>query len=170
MSAPLSSLWLLPAEPDAAALRELQAPLRARWGGPRFPPHLTLLGSLGAPPDRLLPIAASLAASLPPLTLRVVGVEAGERFFRCVYLRTTAPAPLRSLRGAAGAALGEAPRPGFLPHVSLLYADLSPEERAAAAAAVRSWPSAIRFGALAVVRTSGPVGEWAELGRSALSE
>src|SRR5262245_60182005 len=75
------SLWLSPT--GDPALARLVDELSARLGTPRFPPHLTLLGGLGAAEPEAEERAARLAAGLRPLGLALGGVGGEPSFYRC---------------------------------------------------------------------------------------
>lgn len=154
------SLWLLPDE--APLLAPVLAQLADAHGGPRFAPHLTLLGSV--PGDRLLERASVLAAQLSPVALPTGAVLTSARWFRCLTLAVPASAALREARAAAEAGFGVPARP-WSPHISLLYGDLSAEARTRIAADLPPLPTAVRLSTLALVATVGPAERWRELGR-----
>jgi hypothetical protein len=60
-------------------------------------------------------------------------VAQGSSFHRCVYLLVAQEAPVMAAGQAARHAYGVDGDPAYMPHCSLLYADLAPEARAAAA-------------------------------------
>ena len=152
------SLWLLPDEADRLA--PVLASLAAAHGGPRFAPHLTLLGSI--PGDDLRRGAAALASRLPPLTLPTGAVVGADRWFRCVTLQVPCTAALQAARSAAEAAFGVPPRP-WRPHISLLYGALTAPARASLIAALPDLPPTVRFSRLSLVRTVGPAESWTTL-------
>lgn len=154
------SLWLLPDE--APQIAEVLSQLAATHGGPRFAPHLTLLGSV--PGEALADRAATLASQLSPMRMPTGPVVGSARWFRCLTLAVPASAALREARAAAEAGFGVPARP-WSPHISLLYGDLSAEARARIAADLPPLPTAVRLSTLALVATVGPAERWRELGR-----
>ena len=72
---------------------------------------------------------------------------------------------LRAAHATAARAFGREPDPGFLPHVSLVYGTLAPDEKRAIAREVGD-DLRLRFEVrrLHLWRTEGPVAEWRELG------
>jgi 2'-5' RNA ligase len=154
-------LWLLP---SGAAERRI-----AGWidrlsrdpGGPRFDPHLTLLGGLEGAEVRFAAATWRLAAALRPITLRFLGAESGDSRYRCLYLRVDGGGALASARREAIRLFGRAREAAFQPHVSLLYGDLPREARDRAAAAVGDWRGvACRAGRLRLVAAGGGPPTW----------
>ncbi len=154
------SLWLLPDE--APQLAPVLAQLAEAHGGPRFAPHLTLLGSIDG--DRLLERSATLAVQLSPVALPTGAVLSSARWFRCLTLAVPPSAALLAARSAAEEGFGVSVRP-WSPHISLLYGDLPAEARDRIAADLPPLPPAVRFSTLALVATVGPTESWRELGR-----
>lgn len=161
------SLWLVPEGPAAVRLTALSASLRAEHGGPRFAPHLTLLGGLSA--DGLVERTAALAETLPPLTVRITRASWGARWFQCVYLLAERSPPLLAARRLACEALGGSPTVAFLPHISLLYGDLPAPTRAGICRSLGPLPVGFAARELVLVNTVGPTELWTELGRFPLS-
>lgn len=167
------SIWLLAAPRDERLLAGSVRDLAARFGTPRFHPHLTLAGDLAADAPHLLArldgIVAGIAAPLEP----IVSVDVGESFFRSFYARFPASQTLVELRRRAHLAAGaEEPQP-FLPHVSLAYGVAPTADRDRARAEWTVWldDTAIRFDRVAVVRASDtvPIEDWTILAERPLA-
>ena len=155
------SLWLMPEGAPRERLAGWIARLADRYGGERFPPHVTLLGGAGGPRDDVLTRAATLAARLARLVVRLDGVDGGEGHFPCLFARVTPSGPLLAAHEAAARAFAREPEPGYLPHLSLLYGSLSPNHKQILAREIGT-EVALRFQArrLHVWSTEGPVAEW----------
>ncbi|GBF93915.1 cyclic phosphodiesterase [Raphidocelis subcapitata] len=147
------SIWI---EPPPGALRDaLQREIgaqRAARGGPPFEAHVTLLGDIPAADDgAALEAAAQLAARLEPFRVNFLDVSTGASFYQCVLILCAKEAQLLAANAAARGAFGmpDPPRP-YMPHLSLLYADIDDEARAAAAAeaVARLWGDAAGYGTL----------------------
>jgi hypothetical protein len=165
------SLWLMPEGEPRARLAELVDRLAARFSTPAFAPHLTLLSAIhGASPEDVLAQARVLASGLRPFRVSLAGVEGRDEYFRCLFARATADAPLLAAHAAAARAFGRPADPAFLPHLSLVYGALAEGEKRQlalelAAALVPSFDA----DRLYVWRTQGPVSAWRELGVFGLS-
>jgi hypothetical protein len=158
------SLWLMPEGAPRERLAGWIDRLADRYGGERFPPHVTLLAGAGGPSDDVFARAATLAARLARFVVRLDAVDGGEEHFRCLFARVTPSRPLLAAHEAAARAFARAREPGYLPHVSLLYGSLSPKQKQILAREIGS-EVALRFQArrLHVWSTEGPVAEWREL-------
>ncbi len=163
------SLWLQPQGPLRERLRAVVDRLAARFGGPVFEPHVTLVAGLAGDEAEILEGARRLGATLPPLSLRLERVARRDEYFRALFVEAIGGEPLLSAHRQACRALGHRPAGPFQPHLSLAYGRLDP---AAAEAAGREISNEVqgRFeaAALHVVRTEGAVGEWRELGLAPL--
>lgn len=159
------SLWLLPDE--TTQLSTVLAHLASTHGGPFFAPHLTLLGSIPGTRSALLAQTKRLARSLSPLTLQAAGVHGASSWFRCIALHLAMQPALRRARALAEELCGDDARP-WVPHISLLYADLSATARAAAIATLPPMPSTVCLSTLALVETVGPPEAWLEHARFSL--
>jgi 2'-5' RNA ligase len=159
------SLWLMPEGDTAERLAARIDRLAARHGTERFAPHLTLLSALELAEPRALEAARLAAAKLAPFAVTLDGIEGHEGYFRCLFVRAEDDGALRAAHVTAARAFGRQPDPGFLPHVSLVYGMLGPDEKRAIAQEVGD-DLRLRFEAcqLHLWRTEGPVADWRELG------
>lgn len=124
------ALWLLPAEPVSTAFADLIESLRKSYRGPRFAPHVTLLGWVTGTEEALAQATAQLAAQLEPLTLRPVGLDGEPYYFRCFYLKLEKSEPLLRTHEQASALFNAGHSSDYLPHLSLIYGQLSaPQKR-----------------------------------------
>jgi 2'-5' RNA ligase len=151
-------------------LASLIGHLAARLGTEPFEPHVTLLPGLAQREDAVLHLASALASRLPPLRVRLRGVESRDEHYRCLFARAAADDPLVAAHAAAARAFGREPDPEFLPHLSLVYGTLTPETKGPLAVELGSTvPGSFAATRLHVWRTEGPVGDWREVGRLPLA-
>jgi len=159
------SLWLMPEGALRDRLAALIQELAARLGTEPFLPHVTLLPGLAGPEAVLLEASRSLAALLPPLTVRLVSVEGRDQHFRCLFARAEADEPLRAAHEAAARTFGRAADLAFLPHLSLVYGTLAAETKWPLATELEpAVPASFEAARLHAWRTDGPVGDWREIG------
>ena len=119
------SLWLMPRGDVYEQLERILHGLAAECGAPEFPPHVTLLGSIVGERREVVRKSAEIAALLHPFTIRLGTVDYLDPYFRCLFVRATAAAPLRKAHQAARTLLGRRREPPFMPHLSLLYGNFS---------------------------------------------
>jgi hypothetical protein len=158
------ALWLTPEEETRAALASLIADLAARFGTPAFEPHVTLLTGLRLSGTEVVRRASALA--LEPLTLSLRPAEGRNQTFRCLYLPVVETLRLLHAVALARSAYGIQDEGPYEPHLSLVYGILEQDEKSKLAKEIStSVPTSIRFAALDVVKTQGPVTEWRRLAR-----
>jgi 2'-5' RNA ligase len=158
------SLWLMPEGDTADRLAARIDRLAARHGTERFAPHLTLVSALELAKPRALEAARLAAAELAPFAVTLDGIEGHEGYFRCLFVRAKDDGALRAAQATAARAFGREPDAGFLPHLSLVYGTLAPDEKRAIAQEVGAELN-VRFEVrrLHLWRTAGPVADWRAL-------
>ncbi|CAA6673006.1 unnamed protein product [Spirodela intermedia] len=126
MAEAVYSVWAIPPEGVTQRLKKLMSALRSEFGGPEFDPHITVVGATKLTHHdalrnlRAVVYGGAATATLKPYPARLSAVSCGTSFFQCVYFLVD-PSP----RYASSE---------YMPHLSLLYGDLSEEERRRAAA------------------------------------
>ena len=160
MTAPIHSIWLMPASDDATLLSGIVSGLSQRFGTPLFTPHLTVRGDSDTPLTALSAAIAEAAGRVAAFSEVVAGIETSDAFFRSFYARFAVVPPLAALKQRLDAHATEP----FMPHVSLLYGpvEAGPKAEAAAEIAALLAGRSIRFDRLCIV-TSGqdvPIDQW----------
>jgi hypothetical protein len=156
------SLWLVPEGEAQAVLARLIATLAARLGTPSFAPHVTLLAGLALPPGEVVRRAGALG--LDPLVLALRAPEGRSEPFRCLYVPVVPTLRLLHTEAMARSAFGVQDEGPYEPHLSLVYGHLEEDEKAKLGKEIApELPSPVRFAALEVVRTDGPVETWRRL-------
>ena len=139
MATSVYSLWLEP----PPALASTSAGFITRYAGasggrcPTFDPHVTIAGGFvgteAQAKEKSAAIVASLASAFGPLRCDAMEVSAGTRFHQCVYLRVVPTEQLANAHALAARAFGLEPGNGggapYMPHLSLVYGDLTETER-----------------------------------------
>ena len=110
-----------------------------------------------------------MTAGVAPFEVRLTGTGHEPVFFRSLYLRAEPSARLTALHEAAERALGLGPA-GYMPHLSLLYADLDEDRKPAIAAGLGllgvTLPMTIRVDAAEVwADFRAPAAGWRRLAR-----
>ena len=119
-----TALWLIPEQRAAEELRRVVEEYAARFGTPRFAPHVTLLSGIEvcSPED----FAAWPASRL---TATCQGVSQSHDFYRCVVVEIDPSPVMQSLRESAERHFGHRGDDSWRPHLSLVYGDLQEEVR-----------------------------------------
>lgn len=126
------SLWMVPA-PDSAAFSaysEIIAETADSLGTFPFLPHITLVAAMMKGEEDVLERTRRLAAELAPYEFELDSVGYRDAYFQCVYahLKRT-----ESVVGANKLAREFFPErqsdPPYMPHLSLVYGDLTAEQK-----------------------------------------
>ena len=154
------SLWMMPPPAVRDRFRTLIADLARRVDTPPFEPHLTLAGVDAATEAAAVRPVAELAARLAPLPIRLTEIGTTAEYFRCLFVRAERTPALDQAYRAACRALGQAPG-GFMPHLSLIYGELTPvvKERLIAEIGHR-FNTTFTVERLALYDTAGPPPDW----------
>ncbi|MFQ5756660.1 MAG: 2'-5' RNA ligase family protein [Acidiferrobacterales bacterium] len=124
------SLWLLPDDIATERFAAIIDSLSGQYYGPRFAPHVTLLGWVTGPEDDLVKRTKRLAEQAHTLPLRAQALAGEAYYFRCFYLKLEETAELLRLHEQASALFRGGYASAYLPHLSLVYGHLPPAEKA----------------------------------------
>ncbi|KAF8029522.1 hypothetical protein BT93_E2051 [Corymbia citriodora subsp. variegata] len=93
------SVWALPPDNLALRLRTVMDGLRLEFGGPKFEPHVTVVGVIALMEDDAVGKFRAACEGLRAYTATVDRVATGTFFYPCVYLllRPTAEVVTRSV-------------------------------------------------------------------------
>ncbi len=155
------SLWLLPPEPFFSRYREIIHRLSREYGTQTFPPHLTLLGSQRGEEAAMVEQTSQLARILTPVPIHLFDVGGRDEFFRCVIINAERSPELMEANRKAKKLFHARPDEEYLPHLSLVYGDLEPSQKAALIQQIES-PSDDRFEVhtLRLIATGGGPEGW----------
>ncbi len=122
------SIWLtLPSE-ETRSLRLIIDRLAAKYGVPSFAPHLTLMGSIDKSEAEVTSVMSELCSLWKPFIFQPVEVSCSTTYFQNVFLRIAATAELLQANLDLKKAFG-LENNVFMPHMSLMYGDQTPELR-----------------------------------------
>ena len=114
-------LWLVPTGALFDRLAGVLADLSARYRGPAFDPHLTLLGRLEGEEEVLVDRTRQFAHALQPFEVRLKEPGYEAQYFRCLFLPVESSPPILDAHRQATRIFDAQPTSAFDPHVSLLY-------------------------------------------------
>lgn len=123
------SVWALPPAPVRDRLRHIMEGLRAAHDGPAFEPHAMVVGDLRSRRSTSIEVLHTAAAGVQPYTARVTGVSRGSFFYQCVYLLLEPTPEVVAASDHCCGHFGYKRKTPYMPHVSLLYGDLTDEEK-----------------------------------------
>ncbi len=148
------SYWLVPAEPDKFRLQRMIFALARRFDAPRFEPHVTIYSGPHAAQDGVAEILAAATRGISEITLKVAGVAHSEEFTKTLSLQFASDERLLNLSHELKRLSGAPANYDLNPHLSLVYAPLAPDVKAALAGDLM-YPASIHFNFVkAIVGTS----------------
>ncbi|KAI5061010.1 hypothetical protein GOP47_0024122 [Adiantum capillus-veneris] len=127
------SVWAQPSSvEEPPGLRPAMLHLRTLFQAPAFEPHVTVLG-VGTQKLSLEQASLSLRAacrSLPPFTCRLTRPSCGNTFYQCVYMLVDpSHEVLQANKLVQGVFETQQSNQVYMPHMSLLYADLTADDK-----------------------------------------
>ncbi|KAF3451360.1 hypothetical protein FNV43_RR07455 [Rhamnella rubrinervis] len=123
------SVWAIPPDDVTSRLKKLMEGIRAEFGGPQFEPHMTVVGAISLTPDDALDKFRSACQGLKVYTATVERVATGNFFYQCVYLLIHPTAEVVETSSHCTSHFGYKSSTSYMPHLSLLYGDLTEEEK-----------------------------------------
>ena len=123
------ALWLVPEGEVYRRLARTIRRLSREFSTPVFAPHITLASGIVAPEREVATKTAQLARSLRPLRLRLTHLDSRHEYFRCLFAKVARVQSLVRAHRRAKEIFGLREQRGFLPHVSLIYGNLSREKK-----------------------------------------
>ena len=146
------AIWLLPAEPQASALRAAIQSIAASWSRAAFAPHVTLASAL--PRTDIDEVLTAIAARHASYALAPIEAHMSGDFKTSAALAFSTSEAHARLRADILAALACDERPRD-PHISLTYGAIS--DAAPIAAATARFAQPILFDAMRAVLYEAPV-------------
>ncbi|XP_052183962.1 cyclic phosphodiesterase [Diospyros lotus] len=123
------SVWALPPEDVTKRLKKLMEGLRSEFGGPKFEPHVTVVGAIALTEDDALSKFRAACHGLKAYPAAVEKVATGIFFYQCVFLLLHPTPEVMETSSHCTSHFGYKSSTSYMPHLSLLYGDLSDEEK-----------------------------------------
>lgn len=155
-------------EPHDALAEELKgviSQLAQEYGGPEFPPHLTLLAEIPTQSEaELLEKARLLAEEASSFEIEFSSFGAEQMYFRTLYLRANENLILQVLHARANEIFGMQDSAEYVPHLSLLYGNYSESQKAKTIESLSLLPKSLIATTLSLYQTEGEVHAWRKCG------
>ncbi|PQP96124.1 cyclic phosphodiesterase-like [Prunus yedoensis var. nudiflora] len=123
------SVWAIPTDDVSCRIKKLMEGLRAEFGGPEIEPHIALAGSIRLSPDNMLKKFEALEDPIQGYIPKVEAVITRRSYYQCVCILFQRPYYKKMydiLSNTSGHFDISNPD---LPHLALLYGNLTEEER-----------------------------------------
>ncbi|KAH9627289.1 hypothetical protein KSS87_013534 [Heliosperma pusillum] len=124
------SVWGLPTEEVRERVKKVMKTLSTEFNGPEFEPHVTIVGAINLTlQDALNKFSSACNDLKKAYVVHSKGVSTGTFYYQCVYLLLDSNPQVVAPSDHCCRHFGyERPSP-YMPHMSLLYADLTEDEK-----------------------------------------
>nr|XP_027112005.1 cyclic phosphodiesterase-like [Coffea arabica] len=126
------SVWGLPPEDLRPRLKKLMERLRSEFNGPEFEPHVTVVGAISLTENEAREKFNKACQGLKAYKAKVEKVATGTFFYQCVFLLLEPSPEVVEASNHCCGHFGYLRSTPYMPHLSLLYAATSEEEKKAA--------------------------------------
>nr|XP_043621631.1 cyclic phosphodiesterase [Erigeron canadensis] len=123
------SVWALPSEDVSDRVKKLMVGLRSEFGGPQFEPHVTVVGAISLTEDEARDKFKKACQGLKAYNASVDKVDTGTFFYQCVFLLLNPTTEVMETGAHCWSHFGFKSSTPYMPHLSILYADLTDEEK-----------------------------------------
>ncbi|KAL7590845.1 cyclic phosphodiesterase [Lactuca sativa] len=123
------SVWALPPEDVTERLKKLMIGLRSEFGGPEFEPHVTVVGAISLTEEEARDKLKKACEGLKAYNATVEKVATGTFFYQCVFLLLHPTTEVMETGAHCWNHFGYKSSTPYMPHLSILYADLTEEEK-----------------------------------------
>lgn len=163
------SVWMMPNKEASERIREIIDDIASKNKTIAFEPHITLIGSVHG--EGLWETTQELAARMKPIPITFESMGQTDSYFRCIFAKVVKNKQLESAYDDA-VALFKAKRTDFMPHISLMYADIEEKKRLEIIERVDTEIfrklDGFLIDRICLYSTDGPVTKWYKVGDMAL--
>lgn len=158
------SLWLQPNGDIAYQLQERIKKLSKKYNTPVFSPHVTLLSGLKASETELVSLTQTLASCLHPTELVLTKAGYRNTFYQSLFVRVKNNSTFKEMRETACRLFDQSETGPFVPHLSLLYGDLSQKEKERILNIMgREFHIRFSVNSIVLMQTEGPPEQWKKI-------
>lgn len=123
------SLWLIPTGEAYNQFAEIISRLSAKHHSPKFEPHVTLIGAIIGTEEELSAKIAQLAKLIKPFKIKLGIMDYFNERHKALLVRAEKTPELIEANKITREVFDLPPDPEYMPHLSLLYGDFSPETK-----------------------------------------
>lgn len=144
--------WIIPDGETYESLRATINHLAEQHSAPIFSPHMTIHGVVESTDDQIIKKVQRAAKHIFQFKLELGLVEFSSTYFQCIFVRLKTTAPLFNAHLELRKAFGITEKHVYMPHASLLYSDMSMNEREKVTQSIKLKPSSFTAKAISIVR------------------
>lgn len=123
------SFWFMPTGAVAQRFSQLIVQLAKHYASPTFPPHVTLIGSIEAHEKEIISQAQELASLIHPFPIQLTTIAYTDSYYRALFVKVKHSQEVLVAYKQARTLFPSNQKPGYMPHLSLLYGDFSVETK-----------------------------------------
>ena len=123
------SLWLTPAEEDAAYLQAIIKELAHEFQAPIFSPHCTLMSPVDLHKKELQSVLLNVSKEIAPICVTMSGLNYSNNIWKTVFIELEESPGLIDLQQRIANHFSPAPAYEFFPHLSLIYKEMPVEQK-----------------------------------------
>ncbi len=127
MTTPACSLWLMPTGELTTRINATIQRLAHTYASPLFPAHLTLVGPIAQSADEINQKARQLAQAQPAFTVTLDSIDYQDFYYRALFIKAQKVPALLDLYASTTSLFGLTSDTEYMPHISLLYGNFTPE-------------------------------------------
>ncbi|MGK7369382.1 MAG: 2'-5' RNA ligase family protein [Candidatus Halalkalibacterium sp. M3_1C_030] len=158
------SLWLRPFGDIAFKIQQRINKLSDKYDTPSFEPHVTLLSGLRYGETELTQLTETLAGALSPFELLLTKAGYRDKFYQSLFVHIKKSDELMNAYNTALQLFGREADEEFIPHLSLMYGDISQEEKERILSVMgREFHIRFEVHSLLLVKTEGKPDEWEKI-------
>lgn len=158
------SLWLRPLGDIAFRIQQRINKLSDQYDTPSFEPHVTLLSGLRYGETELIQLTETLAGALSPFELLLTKAGYRNKFYQSLFVHIKKSDELMNAYNTALQLFGREADEEFIPHLSLMYGDLSQKEKERILSVMgREFHIRFEVHSLLLVKTEGKPDEWKKI-------
>lgn len=157
------SLWLMPTGAVANKFSQIILQLAEAYSTPKFPPHVTLIGSIEAHKKEIITKMQDLALQIHPFTIKLTVSDYTDYYYRALFIRVEPSVDVLTAHQKAQKIF-----PGieadYMPHLSLLYGNFSVETKKQMIEKIgNKFTDVFEANTLHLYLTNGDVSTWHEI-------
>jgi len=158
------SLWFIPDNEIYDMLSDLISKLSSRLHTPVFEPHLTLIGEVEGEEKGIIQKTEELASAIRPFEITLTRIGYLDHFFRCLFIRAEESGNLLKANEKAKEIFGRMDDPKYMPHLSLVYGNLTEEKKKDVIAETgENFGISFVAGSIHLVKTTGETTDWKKI-------
>lgn len=123
------SIWLIPTGEVYWKLAEIISQLSKKYSTPNFEPHLTLIGDLLGSEGEIISKTSKLADLFKSFEIKLKRADYFDEYFKCLFIRAEKSKEIIEANNITREIFNLNPDPEYMPHLSLMYGNLSPETK-----------------------------------------